>query len=231
MISVSKFIELYIEEFDSNYHSMYTSVKNMYISMYGKLEWFKFIYGINHSNKIEMSNYLIKWITSNKLQAKFQVEQKKVLQNWESLRVAKSKIGLKAHNQEYGSVKSSNIQLKGTSKLLPVGEHNEVSVHTDWLIGRLDKLIVLPNNYVKIEDLKTGDIKKQNFKEPANTFNSKVELQLNLYAHILEQIGYIVQEIYVIHRKPFGDIKLKIHYKKDYLSRVINDYKQNNKLI
>lgn len=116
-------------------------------------------------------------------------------------------------------------------KDLPDGVYPELRLylHGYELAGTADKIIIQTINgirYVDVYDYKTNrkelkkiGFKKQVMKYPLNYLQDSnywhYELQLNIYAYILEQYGYTVRDIKIFHKRflddqeiPFEDMPL-----------------------
>jgi len=242
-ISCTTLIGLYKPKFDEKYWSTYKAVKDV-LSKYNEFKLFK----IQAGGWENVPDY---WETSPVRLDEVLDRKNYYVELWEKEKNDACEKGTKEHlirenailekPATYGSSKNTLTTLFPLAKtpIMDVTDDNyilpEALVWNDeyMIAGQVD-LVEKEGLYLDIKDYKTNkEIAKKPFMNAtmhhplsqlpdANFYH--YQLQMSLYGWMLEQQGYIVRSLELIHITGEGDVKYEVEYVPGLIERMINHY-------
>jgi len=243
-ISATTLIHKYVPEFDSQYWSLYKAVKDV-LEKHNQFKIYKLSVGgweqvVSSWNRNPLMRY----------QSEVEAQQLEYLIRWDVISDAACDIGMAEHkrreleicNQDYYEHDNTRYQTPKTytqrdilhmqdfasnsifAELLVYNDAFKVAGQVDWVRKK--------GRSVWIKDYKTSrEITKKSFRDeklltPLNDlFNANwyiYAMQLSLYGWMLEQCGYNVRGLEVVHTR--SETTYDMPYLKDQVTRMLEDY-------
>lgn len=248
-ISATTIIKNFSKEFDGPYWSTYKAIKDVLV---GKNQWD--IYKINVGG---WENVVEAWSNRPVHLDEVLDRAQEYITMWKKEGIEAAEKGTKEHlkreeeilsqDRVYGSSKFTKDKLFEVSKeslMKPNFEGNSIHVEnilwTDHfkVAGMVDR-VEREGVYLDIKDYKTNkQIDKTGFRgekmlhplsEILNCNFNHYTLQLSLYGWMLEQLGYKVRSLEIIHIKEDRDVKYPVEYMPGWVERMLHHYDKNGK--
>lgn len=248
-ISVTQLIDRYTKPFDGEYWSLYKAVKDV-------LEEADLFYGYKHDagGWKNVVAYFKKWgAYTEQLNYKIVMRQNWYLEKWDLKRDAACEKGSKIHKELEDAVNNARVVAVEAlhlpvdrSSYMPLGDFESSGIWTEpyiWsdryqVAGRSDVVIKIGRR-IRIKDYKTNEkittepFDKQCLLPPLDhvpdTKYHKYCLQLSTYGLLLEDWGFRVEDLELIHiteedGQPV-DKPMKLHYLKQEAREMLENHK------
>lgn len=243
-ISVTTLIDQYVPEYDSDYWSLYKAIKDV-LSNYNQFSIYKISSGgwkkvvanwkrnplLKYKNEVEdkQANYLLQWTIKRDLACEVGTAEHKKRED-----EVNAKDYCRYENEDY-----ETPALHSQKDILQMQDFTSNRIYTELLVyndkykvaGQVD-WVRKKGKRVWIKDYKTGEeITKEAFmnekmKTPLNDLpNAKwyiYQLQLSTYGWLLEQCGYEVMELELLHTRE--NKSYDVPYIKGHVERMMEDY-------
>lgn len=242
--SVTTLIDQYIPEFDSQYWSLYKAIKDV-LEGYNQFKMYKLAVG-------GWEKVVAAWRINPMIKYQDEVESKQMdyLIQWDLISESACDIGTAEHKRrEFESCstdyyKHNDILYETPTKhsqtdILRIQDFTSNRIYTELLVhndrfkmaGQVDWVLKKGRN-IWIKDYKTSkEITKKAFRDqkmetPLNDLPNAnfyhYALQLSTYGWMMEQCGYNVKKLEIIHTRTEEVIKMP--YLKDHVERMIQDH-------
>jgi hypothetical protein len=240
-ISVTTLISRYKNPFDSQYWSLYKAIKDVLVP---KNLWS--IYKASAGGWEDVVDY---WSKEPIFEKSIRTRQNWYLEQWKEKSETALKNGTEVHNAREAEIKSqSSIKVNGVdyavsksyqSAIIEFPDFEACKVFTEPLLyneaygiaGKADKVIQSKKDIV-IKDYKTNEeisftaFRDAVMKSPLDVLSdcdfSHFTLQLSTYGWMLEQHGYNVKGLFVVHTRT--NRELPVPYKKNLVESMIQNY-------
>ena len=243
-ISVTTLIDKYVPEYDEQYWSLYKAIKDV-LSIYNQFSIYKISSGgwervvanwrrnplIKYKDEVEdkQADYLLQWAIKRDLACEKGTAEHKKRED-----EVNSKDYCRYENEDY-----ETPALHSQTDILQMQDFASNRIYTELLVyndkykvaGQVD-WIRKKGKRVWVKDYKTNEkITKQSFrnetlKTPLNDlFNANwyiYQMQLSTYGWLLEQCGYKVMDLELLHTRE--NKSYKVPYIKGHVERMMEDY-------
>ena len=244
--SVTTMIEEYIPEFDSQYWSLYKAIKDV-LEGYNQFKMYKLAVG-------GWEKVVPAWRSTPMIKYRDEVESKQAdyLIQWDLISETACGIGTAEHKRrefeacstdyyEYNNTLYETPTKHSQTDILRIQDFTSNRVYTELLVhndrfkvaGQVDWVLKKGRN-LWIKDYKTSkEITKVAFRDqvmetPLNDLPNAnfyhYALQLSTYGWMLEQCGYHVKKLEIIHTRK--EEVIKIPYMRDHVERMIRDHSE-----
>lgn len=248
-ISVTQLIDRYVEPFDGDYWSTYKACKDV-LEEQGLFYAYKYDAG-GWRNVVA---YFRKWGSPTKhLDEQILKRKEWYLIKWDLKRDAACEKGSKIHKELEDAVNHARCVAVDSYRLnvdkssyIPLGDMDSSGIWTEpyiWsdnyrVAGRSDVVIKIGNR-VRIKDYKTNEkitteafdnrCLKPPLEHVPDTKYHKYALQLSTYGLMLEDWGFVVEDLELIHiteqdGKPV-EVPMKLHYLRDEAREMLENHK------
>lgn len=243
-ISVTTLIDKYVPEFDSNYWSLYKAIKDV-LSRYNQFNMYKLSVG-------GWENVVESWRQNplQRYESDVLDKQQQYLLEWEIKRDTACEIGTEEHKRrensflktdyyEHENITYETPKIHNQRDILSIQDFESNRIYTELLVyndryklaGQVD-WVKKNGKGVSIKDYKTNqEITKQAFRDekllyPLNHMPNAnwyiYNLQMSLYGWMLEQCGYVVENLTLEHTRT--NKLYEMRYLKSEVESMLNHY-------
>lgn len=245
-ISVTQLIDRYVKPYDSQYWSLYKAIKDV-LENQGLFREYKFDKAGSWKNVV---SYFEDNHTGNRETDLLIYERQQwYLNTWQEKNEKSCVKGSKTHKQLEDAVNHARVVAVDSynmpvdkSSYIPLREFESNGIWTEpyiWsdtyqVAGKADVIIKIGRR-IRLKDYKTNEeITTEAFNGQCllapidhvpDTKYNRYCLQLSLYGLMLEDWGYRVEDLELIHIKKEGDFPMKVHYLKDEARDLLENHK------